>query len=1497
MRPEVWVPAVATLAAALAPMAISAIARYVKNDKDTEANVSVSSTGRAGRVVGLAAIPAVIAVFLAPPPWNWAAAGAYVLALTLALTWSWHRSRRHPRVLPDAAKLLDGPRAAPGFEYDRDFLPDLVRVYTKNDLARDRDALEHPNSDKPQEAAAEQRLSFDKIIADPKVRHVAITGEAGVGKTFLLRYWEHDLRHRAPSSGPVSKFKPLLVAARKLVGRASIAEAFGDVSTDVLTRPPAKGHTWLVMIDAFDEITAADDRAQVEHLVFEAVEDATKHNRPCKFVLTTRGLTDDRRRSFESRGVTEFELQPFTSEQLHAFLVNAETSIPDREHRSAAYTAAVAKADRFLKRWEDEDDLLELIKLPLLARVAATIYFHDRHLELPSRRIDIYHDAIEHWITQFHKRMSVEREQHGRALRLLHEWHGGAGEPSPDATDIAIRDLLRRLASQYLESGQSPVVALACELMRLPVHPKDPRDLDALVTLLEATGLVHDVRTAQSHFVHKSYAEYLAAPDSLPSYRTPKDWDDAFRDPERRISAIFAFAQIPHDQRSELITTMRDQGDCIHALGWIAAEGLCVVEGTGRIDREMRNALIETVLGAWPRYQSSDWWRLINGLCNVKHARDLLFRFVEEGRESESDRVDISRSLANHDPRGVDLLRDFTSEGNEPWIRWNAANELLEHDRAAARDILDELASDLNSHSFTRVNALRSLAGYWPDSAVPILREIANDPSNDPNERVNAAGALADHDALAAADLLRRFLDQRGLPDSARVYAATWLCETDRDAGVAALRAFASDRAMDSYTRGQAANTLPRFDRESGVAMLWELARDRSIAIRTRITLLIWLREYDPDAAQRELSEVAADRSLDAIDQMVITRIPARDGGRIDVATLESIASDPSASDNEQVYAIDEMLNIDQKRMMDRLRQYATDPGVEGYARSNAATYIQQYDFRLGTSLLESIADDAAVRGSEREYAYSCMLRKGHPTARQRLLEFATDDTVDPTARLEALRSLMPRLGEQGLAIVRALQSENRLQPEHRADAVAFLVDFDEDEPVNRLTDLANDPEAHEDARIKAAVALARYDLANATAALRRLAVSAEVSEGARSAAAGELVAFEPDPALRLLTGIASTPDMDDEARVKAAKSVAEVDRESGRVLLFPLAQDTGLYRNLTVDAAYWLYKFGDDRGKTLTISYATGPDLDDQARVAAARNLLELDPEFGTGLLTAFAADFGLDDKAQTDAALALARVDRDAGLRALRDIAEAPPTIGGRKARAAWGITKYQPDEGKRLLHELVADTSERGLTSVLAADALVDFDRDNGLSILCDLAEDGSIDPCAREVAVRRIGDVDHVTAAEMLWKLVMDESAPALVRVEAADDLPLENFSQYLALQRRFVDDPDFSGFGRVGAALKISFGRKVEGVERLRALSADPELDETERIWAEITLSWRDAGVRASLERRQVDPSAVDFARLRKAADDSIVLDLRTGHPFRRRVTALEARAGARIVHD
>jgi hypothetical protein len=1496
MDPAVWAPAIATLATPLVQLLITGIQSRLDNRRRADGTPVSLRSNAVLLTANLTALPVAVAVVLVPPPWNWTIGGAYVVASVFIVLGYAIRRRRRPSVHPGAARLLqEGARPSPGFEYDRDFLPDLVRVYTRNDLARERGSGDPDDRERTKDLAPEQRVTFDKVLLDPKVRHIAITGEAGIGKTFLLRYWHQDLKGRNPAaSDPLSKFRPLLVAARKLVGCAAIADAFPGDGRDILARPPGKGLTWLVMIDAFDEITDPSDRAAVEQLVFDAIGNAPNTDSACKFVITTRGLTDDRRRSFESRGVTEYELQTFTPQQLRDFLIKAETSIPDREERNARYTAAVSKVDRFLKRWEHHDDLLELIRLPLLARVAATVYFQDRHLELPARRVDIYHDAIEHWIDQFHKRMAAERDAHGPALELLHQWDpcGGAdAEPDRASTDAAIRKLLRDLAVQYLRTGQRSVVGIACDLLELQVRPKDPGQLEALLTLLEATGLVHDVRTIGAHFVHKSYAEFLAAPAKADEFVTSHDWNDAFKDPERRIGAIFAFNQIPEAERQTLIAALREDGGCVHALGWIAVEGLCAVSGTGRIDGEVRNALIETVIEAWPAYPKAEWWNLVSGLCVLAHARDLMLEMVDRRHRADHELISVSSNVARHDPRGIDRLRRFVTGDHPLGVLDAAAAELVDHDPETARTHWEQIVAAPWTPDGFRGNAIARLVEHWPTEWTPRLRQFVADQTVEPQSRVVAAAKLGKYDRDASAGRLRAFFAAPEFDGAARALAAYRLCDHDLELGTSVLRGFTEDQSMPEWQRVLCAYRLASYERELGVSLLRRFTVDRTLDDSTRIGALANLRDFELDEAIHALHRELDDRRLGSADRAHAARVLAFEGDPRGREELESIAGDPSVLDNDRDTAMYDLLNFDRGRWTEQLRRFAADGWTDDSARVAAASSLIWVDYCPAMELLAEFAADTTMSDYSRMLANWHLRNQGAPSMDRQVEAVAMDEKVDGDIRVWAASSLIPSARDAGVTLLRRLSADDGIPLDDRAAALSSLIQAGAGESPTELLAMADSPVNEGRARVEAAKQCAMYLPMDAADALLRLGADTDLMDGDRVEAAKALVKLEAEAGKSLLFELAAPRDGDDRARVTAATALADLDLTVGLPLLLELAQDASGHFEASVDAAAYLADCPGGPGPSLLAAQAEGADLDDVSMVRAARLLLEYDPDRSAALLEDYAMDFRLQDRAQVNAAVGLACIDRAAGNRRLGRIAAAEAEAGGRAALAAGWITRLNASEGERLLRDMATGNDEIGPNSVFAAVGLLRFDRKLSIDLLRMFAEGSDIDDCVRVSAAGELALLQRRVGVDLLERICEDGSVDAVVRVDAADTLTRYDFPRWLDRLRCFVQDEAISDSARVAAAMCISFERKREGQKVLTALSQDESLSATGRCWAEVNLAVVDLKTRASLGRPR-PASQIDFGVLREETSKLIRMDWRTGHRMRRWVELVEASTGS-----
>ncbi|ACU35434.1 putative signal transduction protein with Nacht domain [Actinosynnema mirum DSM 43827] len=220
-------------------------------------------------------------------------------------------------------------------------------------------------------------------------RHLLVVGAAGQGKSTLsLRLasdiaacWLHDGQEH-PLADPVL---PLRVTARELAARRglpfpeALAESLRAEYDFLLHAPPSAellgrrvaGCPWLLLVDGLDEVADPADRERlVKSLALCAAES------PYRVVLTSRPLDGSALAPLHRAGARRYELQPFDEEGLRRFAAKWFADDPE-------------VAERFTREI-DEANLGELVRVPLLATLAAIVFEQRGWRPLPDSRYEAY---------------------------------------------------------------------------------------------------------------------------------------------------------------------------------------------------------------------------------------------------------------------------------------------------------------------------------------------------------------------------------------------------------------------------------------------------------------------------------------------------------------------------------------------------------------------------------------------------------------------------------------------------------------------------------------------------------------------------------------------------------------------------------------------------------------------------------------------------------------------------------------------------------------------------------------------------------------------------------------------------------------------------------------------------------------------------------------------------------------------------------------------------
>ncbi|WP_121006684.1 hypothetical protein [Saccharothrix australiensis] len=1289
---------------------------------------------------------------------------------------------------------------------------------------------------------------------------------------------------RADGADPLAEpVVPVRVAARELAARLDLpfSRALADAvraeygsllpsAVDARTLGErVAGCRWLLLVDGLDEVADTVERDRlVAVLAAWAVDES-----PYRVVLTTRPIEGAALAPLQRVGAARYELQPFDAEALLRF---AESWFADDRERAHRFVRQVRAAH-----------LDELVRVPLLATIAAIIFEQRGGRPLPDNQYELYESYLKY-------------------LRSAHPAGPGPFDHCRDA-------LVEHLGRVRLEADTSLVEAAHAWAAR---HLADLTGewREELTAYLASVGPLTR-RGDDLCFLHHSFAEHVAA--TAEARLLPDRFDPAHADFARLLHAArsgergrYARRVLLHHTRlhpaaaDDLVRWLHDGDPESHL---VAARLLASHVPAGE---EVVAAFLATVRG----------WAMTTQYPAAK----ILAR---TGR-------------AAHHPGLAEWLLDLLRDGAAPWAsRVEAATALAtrlrgahEHEaRALLRSVVDD-AGVPAAHRLAAAEALSDCGGAERAASERGLRAVLADPTATASQHRTAAVVLAGFGPTARADAvaaLEQLLDDPDTPGADLAEAATGLVEIgvefhDRAAEVfrTILSTRTSTRAgLDEAARGLA--SLGAAQAAEAATALETLIADPRIRVTERARLGGALADLGAEhraTSGRMLAELAVRPGLSGHDRRDLAAALARCGPAFRphaAGVLRLLLADGAATANELVWAADELADLGPDHHDEAARAFQAlvdDPLVDGYERVAALRHL----VRLGephrtpalTALRATLADPHA-EPDQRRYAASELARIG-PEFHAEVIAVLVDivsrphdaDTVALAWRV--LMRLDNRFRREGAAALLDLAAGPGAD-EHAASGHAVqLFNGDADDPdaaARVLTAAVRDRSRHPRVRINAVQSLVQlgrsYHRAavDGAVALLRSGTAAvlpwlvrfpELGDGLRTELVDELraVALRPeatestvcqvervmreldhcgDPAItdaiRVIVADESAPAT---VRGEAALAMADVAPKQ-------LAEAVDVVLRLHEDgfAPFWLRRVRrlPARGGDLASGVRrllVDPDARRAVREASADLLAAVRPDLvgdALGELRSQAADDHLDALARSSALRGLAALDPGAVDQAVafhRALLDDETRPMAQRCTVAHRLAILDRSTGRVVLSALrrfvVAPTStaEERLTALTWLDSLHPHRSGEITRLAAALIREPSVDSRTRCQVVRHLHG--HVRG-EVERLLLADHVAPVRHRVPATDGygyppLPVETE----AVLRDVLAAAETTPAERVEAAVALGrlsrrFMPEVEallaGFEAWEELAGFEgrwrrrALDGVRRAFADGTRSWRE----------------------------------------------------------
>jgi DNA-binding XRE family transcriptional regulator len=1158
--------------------------------------------------------------------------------------------------------------------------------------------------------------------------HVLITGGPGQGKSTLTLRLAADIATAWVGRGedaetvtagdpPLAEpVVPVRLPARVLAARMDLPlpEALaGAVSAEyglMLDAPVAAalfggrvgGCRWLLLVDAVDEIADPQLRARFVRILAGWISKSS--DRPYRLLVTSRPVESGGLGPLH-HGAARFELQPFDTDALRRFA----------DHWFGTRSDA---GQRFLRQIR-QARLDELVRVPLLATIAAIICDQHRDRPLPDNQYDLYEEYLTY-------------------LASAHRWPDESG-PFGELIRQLRPSLLEHLGATRYHADVSLAAAARDWMLERTTALQRPAGWQAtMVAILRAVG-PFVVRGDDLQFLHHSFAEHLAATERARRLPVPFEaehptWAHTIHAAQYGLATKFARAILLHythihpDQADHLITWLHDNSSAYQR---IAAELLAQ-------HAPASPAVMDTFLAtarAWAKTATGiDILRQATGATHHPRLASWLRDLMHESKATWSARIDAAVVLCTRlEAESSDAVHLLQTAMDDPALdiadRVTAAQGLAKigpAHRAVAIRGLRQALRDSSATGYTRRAAAVALADLGSDcrtEAIEALRAALGDSTTPPQDEVQTAIGLAEigfefhHEAIAR---LRTVARDTGIWLYSRTHAALALGDLGSiylDQAADLLDEMVTDRSQTTWNRCRFAGALAELGPEytpRAVDHLLAILAEPFITSQERYNAAGELAKAHPSyhtAAADHLRQVLADPGLHTNSRLWTARALAELGPAYHEEAahqFRQVATDPSAADWEECDAAVKLASLGPHHRDEAvvlLRRKLTDPAVDAGIRIAAAGELAE----LGTEFHDEAATTLGL----------IMIDPSH-TDRDRADaagKLAGLSTAAHSQAAEILRTILRNPTASGAARRYAAHELATLGPIHRTEAAAGLraaLWDDSCESIDRVNAARYLTELGQEYRADAATGL-RAMLNRSDASISYSMVASVLSElGAefRAEAADTLRAFITNPT--------EEPDR----RLAAADALADLGqdhRDEITNMLHAILSDPAADAHCRQQAAASILRYGPEHdtaaATSALLSVLRNPMCPHWTRRQAAEALAQLGGQYlddtinSLQSILADPATSARDRPQLAEVLAALGDEPRSCAASHLRAMIADPGTRVPDRVEAFWQLSRIDlacRDEAVAYLTGVLSDDAVSATDRCAAADHLVRLDR---------------------------------------------------------------------------------------------------------------------------------------------------------------------------------------------